>query len=273
MELSNIELNFNNIKTNHMNMRKSKVLKKLRAGENVCSFKLNLCCAPVAELVAMSGFDCIWLDMEHVPQDWNIIHAQNLVAKAYDTDVVVRVSRGGYSDYIKPFELDATGIMVPHIMNLDDAKKVVHMTRFHPVGRRPMDGGNSDGAYGMIEMGEYLKQSNEQRFIILQIEDPEPLEELDAIAQLDGYDMLFFGPGDFSQGIGAPGQWNHPELLRTRELIATTARKYGKFAGTTGGVENVKELNNMGYQFVNLGADVIGLTEYCREILEAYQKS
>ena len=255
-----------------MKMRESRVLRKLRAGETVCSFKLNLSCGQAAELVAMTGFDCIWLDMEHIAQDWSVIAAQNYAAKTYDTDVMVRVSRGGYSDYIKPFEMDATGIMVPHIMNLDDARKVVHFTRFHPIGRRPIDGGNSDGCYTMVDLDDYIKQSNEQRFVVLQIEDPEPLDSLEAIAELEGYDMLFFGPGDFSQGIGAPGQWNHPLLLKTREQVAKIARKYGKFAGTTGSIDNYKNLIEMGYNFVNLGSDVVGLTAYCQKLAGEFKR-
>ena len=251
-----------------MKMRESRVLRKLRVGENVNCFKLNLCDGQVAELAAIAGFDCLWLDREHVVQDWSDIQAQTWAAKAFDTDVMVRVSRGSYSDYIKPFELGATGIMVPHIMSLDDAKKVVHTTRFHPVGRRPIDGGNSDGGYTAIDLDEYLEQSNRQRFVVLQIEDPEPLDELEAIAELEGYDMLFFGPGDFSHGIGAPGQWNHPKLVETRELIAKVARKKGKFAGTVGGLGNLSQLIDMGYSFVNLGADVVGLTSYCKGLME-----
>jgi 4-hydroxy-2-oxoheptanedioate aldolase len=254
-----------------MKMRESQVLKKLRSGENVCCFKLNLCSAQAAELVALTGFDCIWLDQEHVATDWAIISAQIWAAKAYDIDVMVRVSRGGYSDYIKPFEADASGILVPHIMNVEDARKVIHMTRFHPVGRRPVDGGNSDGSYTMIEYNEYLKQANEQRFISLQIEDPEPLDTLEAIADLEGFDMLFFGPGDFSQGIGAPGQWNHPLLLKTRERVAEIAHKYGKYAATVGDLSNFQNLIDMGYNFINLGSDVTGLTDYCRNIVKGFK--
>jgi 4-hydroxy-2-oxoheptanedioate aldolase len=253
-------------------MRQSKVLKKLRADENVVCFKINLSNVQAAEIAAMAGFDCIWLDMEHIAQDWSVIYAQNLAAKVYDVDVMVRVSRGGYSDYIKPFELDATGILVPHIMSLEDAKKVVNMTRFHPVGRRPVDGGNSDGAFTAMDFDDYLKQSNEQRFVVLQIEDPEPLNELEAIAALDGYDMLFFGPGDFSQGIGAPGQWSHPKLLETRKRVAEVARKYGKYAATTGSLDNLSDLQSMGYNFVSVGADVIGLTQYCRNLADGFKR-
>lgn len=253
-------------------MRKSKVLERLRAGETVSCIKINLTDAKVSEIAAIAGFDCVWIDQEHIGQDWSSVEANIWATKTHDTDILVRVSRGGYSDYVKPLEMDATGIMVPHVMGLEDAKKVVQMTRFHPVGRRPIDGGNADGAYTALDFNDYLKQANEQRFVILQIEDTEPLAELEAIAALDGFDMLFFGPGDFSQGIGAPGEWNHPEILEARKQIAAVANKFGKFAGTVGSPANLEELIAMGYQFVSVGADVVGLQNYYRGLLESFHK-
>lgn len=251
-------------------MRKSRVLQKLRAGEIVNCLKINLSDPRVSEIAAITGFDCVWTDQEHIGTDWSILAGNVWATKAHDTDILVRVARGSYSDYVRPLELDATGIMVPHIMSLEDAKKVVDMTRFHPIGRRPIDGGNSDGAYTAMDFNEYLVEANEQRFVILQIEDPEPLEELEEIAALEGYDMLFFGPGDFSQGIGAPGQWDHPKLIETRKRVAEVARKHGKFAGTVGGPGNLNELVAMGYQFVSIGADVVALKNYCQDLLKSF---
>jgi 4-hydroxy-2-oxoheptanedioate aldolase len=254
-------------------MRASRVLKKLREGEVVSCFKTNLADSRAVEIPAMQGFDCVWTCMEHVANDWSVIEKQIMAAKVYNVDTMVRVSRGGYSDYTRPLELDAAGIMVPHIMSLDDAKNVVKMTRFHPIGRRPVDGGNADGAYCNEEFQDYLRLANEQRFICIQIEDPEPLADLEKIAKLDGIDMLFFGPADFSQGIGAPGQWDHPKIAETRKRIAEVSRANGKFAGTVGSPENFAELAAMGYQFINLGADVVGLNQYCKQIIEATSKT
>lgn len=251
-------------------MRASRVLKKLREGSIVSCFKLNLPSGEVAEIAAMAGFDCIWLDREHVVQDWSDIKAQNWAGKAYSVDTMVRVPRGSYSDLIKPLEINAEGLLVPHIMSLEDAEKVIHYTRFHPIGRRPIDGGNADGGYTNLDFNKYLTQANEQRFIALQIEDPEPLDELEAIAALEGYDILFFGPGDFSQGIGAPGQWDHPLLIETRKRVAEVARKYGKFAATTGSTQNAKQLIDMGYQFISIGADVVGLSSYCNQLVAEF---
>ena len=255
-----------------MRMRPSRVLKKLRDGGIVCSTKLNLYDARASELAAMFDFDCLWLCLEHGPNDLSDIEKQIYAAKAYDVDVVVRVARGSYSDYIRPFELDATGIMVPHVMSAEDARNVVRMTRFHPVGRRPVDSGNADGKYCNVPFTDYLEQANRERFIILQIEDPEPLEELDEICALEGVDIILFGPGDFSHGIGAPGQFDHPDLLEARRRVAECATKHGKVAGTVGNLGNLQELLDLGYRFVNLGADVIALSQYYGEISAGFRK-
>lgn len=210
-----------------MQMRKSRVLEKLRAGNIVSCLKINFGDGQASELAALSGFDCIWIDREHIAQDWSVVGAHVRATKAHNTDIMVRVPRGSYSDYVKPLELDATGILVPHIMSLKDAKQVIQMTRFHPTGKRAIDGGSADGGYTTMDFQEYLKQANEQRFVVFQIEDPEPLDQLEEIAALDGFDMLFFGPGDFSQGIGAPGDWNNPRLVEARKHVAEVAKKHG----------------------------------------------
>jgi len=252
-------------------MRRSRVLEKLRAGGVVRSFKLNFSDGRIAEVAAMHGFDCIWVCMEHVGTDWSVVERQIWAAKCHDADVMVRISRGGYSDYVRPLELDASGIMVPHVMSRADAEQVVRTTRFHPVGRRPVDGGNADGSYCTLPFREYLATANEQRFVAVQIEDPEPLEELDDIAGIDGIDMLFFGPGDFSHGIGAPGEWDDPRLVDARRRVVETALRHGKFAGTTGDTSNLRELVDMGYRFINVGADVLALNEYCGRIVKAFE--
>ncbi len=253
-------------------MRPSRTLAKLRSGGIASCFKLNLADARAVEIAALAGFDCLWTDMEHVPNDLGVIEKGIWAAKAHDADVLVRVPRGSYSDYIRPLEMDAAGVMVPHVMSLADAQSVVRMTRFHPLGRRPVDGGNADGAYCDIEFVEYLKQANEQRFVIVQIEDPEPMAVLDEIAALPGIDMLFFGPGDFSHGIGAPGQWDHPQLLDARRRVAEVALAHGKFAGTVASPGNLDELIALGYRFISMGADVVGLSQYCKSVMAEFTK-
>jgi 4-hydroxy-2-oxoheptanedioate aldolase len=155
-------------------------------------------------------------------------------------------------------------------MSEADARKIARTTRFQPVGLRPVDGGNADGAFCNIEFTQYLKEANEQRFVIIQIEDPEPLAELDAIASVPGLDMLFFGPGDFSHALGVPGKFDDPRLVDARLKVAAAALKHGKFAGTVG--MPTPELLKAGYRFFNFGADVIGLSDYCKDKLATFNK-
>jgi 4-hydroxy-2-oxoheptanedioate aldolase len=251
-------------------LRPSRVLAKMRGGGVASCIKLNLGDARVAEIASRAGFDCIWTDREHVPNTLEQIENQVRAAKVYDVDTIVRVPRGAYSELVWPLEMDAAGIMVPHVMSAADARQIAHLTRFHPLGRRPLDGGNADGGYCTLPVADYLRQANEQRLVIVQIEDPEPLDELEQIAAVPGIDMLFFGPGDFSQGIGHPGEMSHPRIVETRRRVAAVAREHGKFAGTVGTLASLSELTEMGYQFVSVGADVIALVQAFGEIAATF---
>ena len=251
-------------------LRPSRVLNKLRDGGIASCLKLNLADPRVVEIAAMSGIDCVWLDLEHVPNTLHDIENGVRAAKIHDCDALVRVPRGSYSDLIRPLELDAAGIMVPHVMSVDDARKIAQQTRFHPIGRRALDGGNADGAFCGTDLSTYIDHANQHRFVVVQIEDPEPLAELDDIARVPGVDMLFFGPGDFSHAIGHPGQFDHPDLIDARRGVAEAAQRHGKFAGTVASIPTLQQTIDLGYRFVSIGADVVALSSYFGEIASAF---
>lgn len=251
-----------------MNYRKNRIIEKLKADALVTSLKVNCTDSIPVEIACMCGVDCIWLDMEHCAADYNEIGKQILAAKAHGAEVIVRTPRGAYSNVTRPLELDASGVMVPHVMGLEDAKQVVYYTKFHPIGRRPIDGGNADGKYGLLSVEDYIRYSNEEKLTIIQIEDIEALEQVEEIAKLDGIDMLFFGPADFSQSIGEPTNIGNERTLAAKRKVAEVARANGKFAGTVGDPSNVKQLYDMGYRFINLGADVDGLCMYFADVME-----
>jgi 4-hydroxy-2-oxoheptanedioate aldolase len=199
-----------------------------------------------------------------VPNDLATLENQIRAIKGHGVDTIVRVPRGSYSELVWPLEMDAAGVMVPHLMSAAEARQVVRQTRFHPLGRRPLDGGNADGAYCMIPLDQYVRDANHERLVIVQIEDPEPMAELEAIAQVPGIDMLFFGPGDFSQGIGHTGEMGRPEIVEARRQIVQAAARHGKFAGTVSSPDTLAETVALGYQFINIAVDVLGLVDYFR---------
>jgi 4-hydroxy-2-oxoheptanedioate aldolase len=255
-----------------MTPRSSRVLRRLRSGELPTVLKVNLSEPRVVEIAGLSGVDAVWLCTEHVPNDWIGLENQIRAARIYNMDTLVRVGRGSYSDYIRPLEADATGIIVPHVANADEARQIVDWVRFRPVGNRALDGGNIDGQFCLLPVEEYLQHSNTERMLVLQIESPEALEHVEKIAAVPGFDLLLFGPGDFSHRIGKPGQLDDPRVVAARKRVAAAARAHGKFAMTAGLIAPFPELVAEGYSLFGIGADVVGLTTYVKQRLEFVQR-
>ncbi len=251
-----------------MKLRSSRVLSLVRRGQLATTFKVNLNDPRVIEIAGLAGADAVWICQEHVPNDWSNLEHQIRAARLHDMDSLVRVAKGSYSDYVRPFEADATGIIVPHVSSADEARQIVEWTRFHPVGKRAIDGGNADGRFCLIPLSDYLHHSNTERVIILQIESPEALANVEAIAAVPGFDGIMFGPGDFSHRIGKAGQIDAPEVVAARKRVASVARKHGKFAMTSGLFAPFEEFVREGHQVFNVGADVLALGPYAKQRLE-----
>ena len=242
-----------------MKLRPSRILRELRAGQNPTILKLNLIDPRIVELAGLAGASAVWLCNEHVPNDWLNLEHQIRAAKLYDLDTIVRVSKGSYSDYAKPFECDATGIMVPHVTSAEEARNVVDMVRCHPLGRKPLDAGNMDGLFCQVPLADYATHCNTEKFVILQIESPEALEVVEEIAAVPGFDCLLFGAGDYSHRVGKLGQATHPEVVAARKRVAAAALKHGKHVAVASLFGQKEQLIEEGTRIFTLGADVIEL--------------
>ena len=251
-----------------MKLRPSRILSLVRQGQLVSTFKVNLNDPRVIEIAGLCGCDGVWICGEHVPNDWTNLENQIRAARLHNMDSLVRVAKGSYSDYIKPFEADATGIIVPHVGSADEARQIVDWVRCHPVGKRPLDGGNTDGQYCLIPITDYLRHTNEERIIVMQIESPEALANIEAIAAVPGFNGIMFGPGDFSHRIGLVGQVDHPDVVAARKRVGAVARRHGKFVMSSGLFQPFSDLVAEGHQVFNIGADVIALGGYAKQRLE-----
>ena len=251
-----------------MKIQTSRIKKLLREGHLPNVLKINLSEPRIIEIAGMCGLDAVWLCTEHVPNDWLSLEHQIRAARIHDIDTLVRVGRGSYSDYIRPFEAGATGIIVPHVNSEEEARQIVEWVRFHPTGKRALDGGNVDGNFCLMSATDYVEHSNEERLVILQIESPEALVEVEKIAAVPGFDGLLFGPGDFSHRVGRVGQLRIPEVVAARKRVAAAALANGKFAMTAGLIADFSELVSEGYRVFNIGADVVAVSSYVKQRLQ-----
>lgn len=253
--------------------RVNKVLEKLRRGEPVLAgTPTPFADAKLTEMIGLCGFDCVWIDWEHQDiTDHDIFH-MCLGARAAGCEPMVRIRRSDYWSYFRPLEMGATAILVPHVMNADDARWVVRNSRFAPAGLRGMDGAEAACDYYMRDMREYMQWANENIIVGVQIEDREAVETIDEIAAVEGIDLLFVGPGDLSQSYGIPTQMDSPLIREAKERVAAAAKANGKWWGSTSAsAEATQELLAQGALFIVWGAAVILLADGYRSIKAQFE--
>lgn len=213
-------------------MRLSRVRQRWAEDKPVLCAVVHITDPSVCELVSLMGFDCIWIDMEHHPTSLETAGQMMRAARVGSADVMARPGKGEFMRMARMLEAGATGIIYPRCDNAAEAAEVVRWAKFAPLGQRGYDGSNPDNPYGTMEMARYVREANEQTFVAIQIESPAAVQQARAIAEVQGVDMLFFGPGDFSVLSGAPGQFGHEKLLRAVEAVCKAALTAGKRFGT-----------------------------------------
>jgi len=238
-------------------MRRSKVLEKLRKGETVISISTSFTNSPrVTELAAMIGFDCLWIDMEHRPYDYDDVYKMIMGARAADADCLVRIRKESYAEYFRVIEDGASGIMIPHCKNQEGARYAVMNCKYPPLGARGLDGVGVDADYGLAKFADHMIHANKETFIVLQIEDREAVDCIEEITAVEGFDLLFVGPLDISASYGAIGDFNNPLITRALQKVAEATAKHGKWWGTsTGNLDIARQYIEMGARFINAGSD------------------
>jgi 4-hydroxy-2-oxoheptanedioate aldolase len=239
-------------------MRQSRIKAKLRQGNPVLLTTLLLGDPSIFEMASLLGWDGIWLDLEH--HGFSVETAANFTraARAGTSDMMIRPAKGEFMRMSRVLEIGAQGIMYPRCDNADEARQVVRWSKFAPLGERGIDSSNADNPYCMMPLPDYIRAANEQTFLVIQIEDPKALVHADAMAAVEGVDVLFLGPGDFSILAGIPGQWDHPLIKEAMRRVASAARKAGKHWGMPiFSIEHAQEVMELGGRFLCHGCDLI----------------
>lgn len=239
-------------------MRTSKVLARLRADKPVLMTNISMGVNTMAvEMAGLLGFHGIWLDMEHRSFTWREMEMMIMATRLGNTDAVVRIRKQeGYATFLRPLQEGASGMMIPHVRSPEEAARWVEFGKYGPVGRRGLENVMRDADMGLVETAPYIEHTNRETFLALQIEDIEAVEAVDEIAAVPGYEILFAGPGDLSNGYGVVGQPRHPKVMQAIEKIAAAAARHGKWWGLpVMDVDEAAMFAKMGGRFFNFGGD------------------
>lgn len=239
-------------------MRASKIKAKLKRREPVLVTSLALTDPCLFELASLMGFDGIWLDLEHHPLSVETAASLMRAARVGSSDIMARPAKGEFMRLGRLLEAGAQGIMYPRCDSADEARELVKWSKFAPIGRRGFDSGNADNPHCTMPAADYVRQANEQTFLVAQIEDPDSLANVEAIASVEGIDVLFLGPADFSALSGVPGEFNHPLVQEAIRKIAVAAQSSRKCWGMPSpSPDRTRELLDMGARFIAHGADIL----------------
>jgi 4-hydroxy-2-oxoheptanedioate aldolase len=207
-----------------------------------------------AEVIAGSGFDWVLLDTEHAPNDVAAVHRQLQAMQNSPSAVVVRPAWNDAILFKRLLDTGVQSLLVPFVQNADEARRAVAATRYPPLGARGVATTIRANAYGRI--ADYAKRANEQICVIVQIETRTALQNIEAIAAVEGVDGLFIGPSDLAADLGYVGDNRNPAVRTAIEQAVTRIRKTGKAAGILAPVEeDAHRWLEFGCLFVGVGSD------------------
>ncbi len=227
-----------------------------------------------AEIFAKAGFDFVIVDLEHGPGDiMTLIHQMHAISR-YE---VVPFVRAPWNDFVaikRILDAGVHGVLVPYVNNREEAEKAVRACKYPLEGIRGIAPSPRAGGFGM-DGNRYLENANEQIAVMIAVETPEAVRNIDAIVATPGLDGIFIGPMDLSTSMG---HFCDPKVPEVREAIKTVEKAVlgsDKFIGSVAGnFDQARELYERGYGFVIAASDTGSLAKLAldtvRQFHEAY---
>jgi len=238
-------------------MRTSRVKQRWNEGRPVLATVAHFTDPQSAELIGLMGIDCLWIDLEHQPIGMGEFENMVRAARVGDMDVMARPAKGEMMRMARLIEAGASVIMYPRCESAAEAESIVRHAKFPPLGERGFFSASPDNPYCLTPMTDYLREANEQTVLLAQVESPAAVEQARAMAEVEGIDMLFFGPGDFSMMAGVPGEFDGEVVRQAMARTAEAARAAGKRFGTLAtNIDQARRALDLGASMVTYGGDL-----------------
>ncbi|TWT55424.1 5-keto-4-deoxy-D-glucarate aldolase [Thalassoglobus neptunius] len=252
-------------------MRRSRTLAKIRAGETARMCALGHYIPAYIKHAANAGYDCIWLDTEHRQLEDHQIQSLLAFGHLFDIDIMVRARTLEKTRLYRLLEDGATGLMIPHVSTPEKAATLVDAVKFPPIGDRGLDGAGLDADFLCNDPMTFPEEANRETFLVVQIETPQAVENVEQIAATDGVDVLFIGPGDL--GLRLRHQETGWSLEDAYQRTAEACKKHGKaWACPVSGKEEIQKRREQGAQLLAHGGDFLGLKRMLETNIQDFEE-
>jgi 4-hydroxy-2-oxoheptanedioate aldolase len=161
--------------------------------------------------------------------------------------------------YLKrALDIGVESVMIPAIDTREQAEQAVRACRYPPAGFRGSAYQVVRGASYGIGAPDYRETAADNLLIICQIESKRAVDNIEAIAAVEGIDMLLIGPNDLAGTVGKLGAIEDPAVMalitRAERVIKASGKKLGSiaFAGRT-----PQQMFDHGYDLIAGSTDMI----------------
>lgn len=246
---------------------------KARLAEGPCfGVSCRLARTPdIAPMLRDSGYDWMFLDLEHGPLSFDQISQMALAGIEAGVTPLVRMADPSPPAIHRVLSNGAMGVIIPHVDDPETAAAVARQCRFPPRGERSVPGIVPQLGYRPISFREAAERLDPVTLCVVMIESPSALEAVDEIAAVEGVDVLFVGASDLTFNLGRPSAYGDPEVVGAMEKVAEAARRYDKVAGF-GGVADAQMARRyigFGMHFILAGNDQTMFLQGARSRLDA----
>ena len=243
------------------------VKEKLARDEVVASMTVRLIRTPeIARVAASAGFDTLYIDVEHNGFSWDTTGIICQAALAAGITPFVRVPNTAPENVAGALNGGALGIIAPHVRSAEDARRVVTAAKFPPLGERGAAGQLPHLQFRSFPAAQVDPALNDATTVMVMMETLQALEHVEAIAAVEGMDMMMIGTSDLTAEMGIPGQYDDPRVRAAYERTIAACRKHGKHVGVGGLASRpdlIAQYVKMGARYVSTGTDLGFLMSAC----------
>lgn len=217
----------------------------------------------IAKILKTCGYDWLFIDLEHGTLSLDMAAQISVAALDAGITPLVRVPEGEFAMATRVLDAGALGIVVPHVDTPEAAREFVARLKYPPLGHRSAAGASAHFDFRPMKTGEHAAAVNAATLLVVMIETPHAVANVDAIAAVPGIDALLIGTNDLAMEMGIPGDFANPRVAAAYEAVIAACRKHGKFPGM-GGVYNedlMRRYVGAGMRFVLSGGDTAMLMQ------------
>jgi len=225
----------------------------------------------LVELIADVGFDWLLIDTEHIPISRESLRTILMAMKGSPSVPVVRLASNSPDHFQTALDLGAQGVVVPMVSSRDEAAQAVRFCRYPPLGTRGFSPTRASRYFQDLE--QYAAAANGEISLIVQIETPEAVANIDGILATRGIDGIFIGPSDLASFMNLAARTNHPEVERVvGKLIDSACARSIPFGLPTWTPDECLSYVKRGARLLTIGSDLHFLANSARSGLSGIRQ-